>query len=155
MTSVSSSSDSWVEGRDRFGESTARAVSRAMVDSPSNGSLPVASRKSTAAEAEEVAALIDPFAAELFGGHVGGGADDGAGLRQVRLIGDGAGQAEVEDFYLGPLPSSQTLAGLMSRWIIVFSWAAANPSAISRPMRTTSGKGSVFSRLSILSSDSP
>jgi hypothetical protein len=39
-------------------------------------------------------------------------------------------------------PSSSTLAGLMSRWIRSVAWAAASPSAICRPIRTTSSTSS-------------
>ena len=39
-------------------------------------------------------------------------------------------------------PSSRMLPGLMSRWIRSVAWAAASPSAICRPIRSTSGTSS-------------
>ena len=64
-----------------------------MVDSvslPLNGSSPGAHAVEHAAQAEQVAAVIDGFAAGLLGGHVGGRADDrprsasGCGRRRRR-----------------------------------------------------------------------
>src|SRR5206468_382351 len=49
------------------------------------------------AETEEIAAGIDGGAAALLGGHVGGGADDRALLRQAGILRGGAGEAEVEN----------------------------------------------------------
>src|SRR5579859_6363536 len=47
-------------------------------------------------------------------------------------------------FTLCDPPSSRRLPGLMSRWMKSLAWAAASPSAIWRPRRSTSGtsKGS-------------
>ena len=49
------------------------------------------------AEAEQIAAVVGGGAARLFGGHVRGGADDDALLCQLGAVGDGPGQAEVEN----------------------------------------------------------
>jgi hypothetical protein len=71
---------------------------------PVEGQLTRAHAVEDAAEAEQVAAVIDLFAGGLLRGHVLGRAGDGPVHRQGRLATDQARQAEVEDLHPPALP---------------------------------------------------
>ncbi len=68
-----------------------------MVSVPLNGISPGTHAIKHTSQAEQVAAVIDHLARRLLGRHVGGRADDRAGLGQMGLVAQGPGQAEIED----------------------------------------------------------
>ena len=89
-----------------------------------------------AAEAEQVGRGVDRLAAGLLGRHVGGRADDRAGVGELGRPPGSARARPKSRILTRPFgASSQMLAGLMSRWIRPTRCAAASPSAISRPIR--------------------
>ena len=108
-----------------------------------------------AAKAEQVAAVIDSPALGLLGRHVRRCADDRPLLRELAFLPAARARPKSRIFTRSVPASSQTLAGLMSRWMSSRLWAAASPSAISRPMRSTSATGSLPSRFNRTFSVSP
>ncbi len=96
------------------------------------------------AEGPDIGAAVHDFAARLFRGHVGGGAEDHAGLGHGEREGGrhgGTGAAALDSVALArpksrsfTMPSGVTLilAGFRSRWMMPRSWAASSAAAIWR-----------------------
>ena len=129
------------------GSFTATASSVLIESVPWKGTVPVHMLVEHHAQAPQIAAGIDGFAAALLRGHVGRRANNGPGLGQMGIVGGGAGQPEIEDSHT-PLglfqPDVRRLDVAMDQAELV---RRPSPSAISRPMRSTSATGSVASFL--------
>ena len=134
----------------RAGVSDDKADKTARIVSPSNGNRPVERRYNTQPRLNRSEPATDRLAAGLLRGHVRRRAHDRTGLGDLHVVALGPSQPEVQDLDPPGGASSQMLAGLMSRWIRPFRWAAASPAAISRPIRSTRSTDGLRPRFSQL-----
>jgi hypothetical protein len=108
----------WTEASDWAEKLTRKRGDKRLYRLPAEGHLSGGHAVEHAAEAEQVAAGIDRFAAGLLGGHGGRRSGDGPARCQVGIIEHGPGQADVEDLDAAPLtpnPSPPRGEGRKSR----------------------------------------